>query len=97
MARFLLAYMKASLQGALEYRFSFFGQVFANETPLRWVIVKDEFGRDPALEVPGTSIRIFPLTMISKRVEQGEAVDVAELYHATLKRVEELRKDADSR
>lgn len=76
------------------------GQVFANETKLRWVIVEDEYGRDPALEYPDTSIRIYPLTLISKRVEEaepGETVDVEELFRRVKNRVDELRKDPEVR
>ena len=47
------------------------GHVFAAESPFRWVIAEDEYGRDPALQYLDTTILIFPLTMISKRVEQG--------------------------
>ncbi len=60
------------------------GQIFAAETPLRWVMVEDEYGRDPALQYPDTTLRVFPLTMISKRVEQGREVDVADLFRGTM-------------
>ncbi|WP_084253122.1 DUF3806 domain-containing protein [Devriesea agamarum] len=45
-----------------------------------WVEVEDEYGIDPAINVPETSILLFPLTMISKRVEAGEEVDIYELF-----------------
>jgi hypothetical protein len=60
------------------------GQVYAAETPLRWVMVEDEYGRDPALQYPDTTIILFPLTMISKRVEQGREVDVADIFRGTM-------------
>jgi hypothetical protein len=60
------------------------GQVFASETPLRWVMVEDEYGRDPALQYPDTTIILFPLTMISKRVEQGREVDIADIFRGTM-------------
>jgi Domain of unknown function (DUF3806) len=56
---------------------------------LEWVIVADEQGRDPALRVPATSILLFPLTMISKRVERGEAVDVFDLFNGVAAMVAE--------
>ncbi|WP_143154149.1 DUF3806 domain-containing protein [Rhodanobacter sp. OK091] len=31
----------------------------------------DEYGRDPVPRLPGTSVLLFPLTMISRRVERG--------------------------
>jgi hypothetical protein len=40
-------------------------------------MVADEYGRDPALRCPGTTVIVFPLTMISKRIEAGESVSVS--------------------
>jgi len=33
---------------------------------MEWVTVEDEYGKDPALRFPGTTVIAFPLTMISK-------------------------------
>lgn len=57
-----------------------FGDALAEGLNLKWVIVEDEYGRDPALSIPGTNTLLFPLTMISKRVELGEDVDPTELF-----------------
>jgi hypothetical protein len=65
------------------------------ESSLSWVAVEDEYGRDPALNFQGTSILMFPLTMISKRIENGEKVDVYTLFGQTLKKLEELKLQAD--
>jgi hypothetical protein len=59
-----------------------FGDALAQHLGLQWVTVEDEHGRDPALRLPGTSILLFPMTSISKRMEQGEAVDVHGLFGA---------------
>ncbi len=56
------------------------GDAIVQKLMMDWVIVVDEFGRDPALHWPGTSIYSYPMTMISKRVEQGIDVDVYELF-----------------
>jgi hypothetical protein len=56
------------------------GDAFAERHGWQWVTVEDEHGRDPALRAPGTTQLVFPRTMISKRVERGEAVDVAALF-----------------
>lgn len=45
-----------------------------------WVIVDDEYGRDPAIRVTGSSVLVYPLTMISKRVEEGRPVDIFDLF-----------------
>ena len=57
-----------------------FGDALAQKLMLDWVTVNDEYGRAPALRWPGTSILSFPMTMISKRVEDGEPVDVHALF-----------------
>jgi hypothetical protein len=53
------------------------GDVLASEFPLRWVMVTDEYGTDPTLRFRDTTIQINALTMISKRVERDETVDVS--------------------
>ena len=72
------------------------GDAMAIDAGLEWVTVTDEHGRDPALRVPGTSILLFPLTMISRRVEQGEAVDVFDLFDGVLAQLEHIRANAPS-
>ena len=47
---------------------------------LDWWIVEDEYGRDPCLRYLATTIQFNPLTMISKRVEHGEDVDIRHLF-----------------
>jgi uncharacterized protein DUF3806 len=56
------------------------GDALAQKLMLDWVTVDDSYGRTPALRWPGTSIVSFPVTMISKRVEDGEQVDVDWLF-----------------
>ena len=57
-----------------------FGDALVQQCGLEWVVVEDEYGRDPALSLPGTSVILFPLTTISKRIEAGDAVNVRELF-----------------
>ena len=59
-----------------------FGDALAQELGLIWVAVEDEYGRDPALALVGTTVIVFPMTTISKRIENGEAVDVYELFNS---------------
>jgi hypothetical protein len=68
------------------------GDAFVQELGVEWIIVEDEHGRDPAVRMPGTSIILFPLTMISKRIERGEQVDVFELFNGVVTEVEELKR-----
>jgi hypothetical protein len=68
------------------------GRVFVNENKdYDWWMVEDEYGRDPAIRLKETSLLLFPLTMISKRVEDGEEVNVLELYKGLVKRLAEIR------
>lgn len=68
------------------------GDVFVQEMKVEWVMVEDESGRDPAVSLPGTSIIAYPLTMISKRVERGEKVDVFDMFNWVAAQVEEMKK-----
>ena len=71
-----------------------FGKVFVDETPgYDWWIVEDEHGKDVCVRYKETSLLIFPQTMISKRVEDGEVVNVEELYVGLGDRLETIRKE----
>jgi len=72
-----------------------FGDVLTSEFPLRWMTVSDEFGTDPTLRFKDTTLQFNALTMISKRVERGEDVDVTELYRLTGEQVQQLAQGAD--
>lgn len=65
------------------------GDAFAQKMGWEWVAVEDQYGRDPALRIPETSLTLFPLTMISKRIEKGESVDVRALFSGVIRMVEE--------
>ena len=67
-----------------------FGDIFAEEYGLRWVIVVDEYGRDPALRYMDTSNLVFPLTMISKRVEDGKEVALMAIFEAVSDYIKEF-------
>jgi hypothetical protein len=69
-----------------------FGDALAQKLDLKWVAVEDEYGRDPALIVEGTSIIAFPLTSISKRIENGEEVDVFKLFENACEKINELKQ-----
>jgi Domain of unknown function (DUF3806) len=70
-----------------------FGDALVQELGLAWVAVEDGHGRDPALHERGTTILLFPLTSISKRVERGEAVDVRALFAEACRTVRRLRTE----
>ena len=68
-----------------------FGKVFVeNSTGYDWWMVEDEYGRDPCVRYKHTSLTIFPQTMISKRLEDGEDVDVTDLFHGMREQLDEI-------
>lgn len=60
-----------------------FGDVLASALPLRWAMVTDEYGTDPTLRYKDKPVNINVLTMISKRVERGEVVNLVQLLQIT--------------
>jgi hypothetical protein len=71
-----------------------FGDALAQHLGLTWVAIDDEYGCDAALVLEDTSVKVFPLTSISKRVEAGEAVDVRELFAAVCSTVRRVSNNA---
>lgn len=71
-----------------------FGDVLTREFPLKWVMITDEYGTGPTLRFKNTSINVNALTMISKRVEKGQGVDVFELVRKTRDALSAAEKQA---
>jgi Domain of unknown function (DUF3806) len=71
-----------------------FGDALAQKLGFVWILIEDEQGRDPALHNPGTTNICYPLTMISKRIERGERVDVRSLFDAICKASVLLRAES---
>jgi len=72
------------------------GRVLArNVGGLDWAIVEDEYGRDPTLRYRQTSLQVNVLTMISKRIERGDSVDIQEMYSGLARHVDELKSKVD--
>lgn len=69
------------------------GDVMASELPLRWMIVTDEFGADPTLCFKDTTIQVNALTMISKRIERDEKVNVLRLLEITREQLPKFQKE----
>ncbi len=71
-----------------------FGKVFVNETSdYDWWVVEDEYGKDACIRFKQTTLLAFPQTMISKRIEDGENINVLELFIGLRDRLEALRKE----
>jgi hypothetical protein len=69
------------------------GDIMATELPLRWVMATDDYGTDPTLRFKDSTIQVNALTMISKRMERDEAVDIADLLRQTAVSVDRMEKE----
>jgi hypothetical protein len=70
------------------------GDVIAQDLNFVWVEVTDDYGNDPALQLPDTILILFPMTMISKRIEDNQEVDIYKLYNELREKVNEIKHDA---
>jgi hypothetical protein len=71
------------------------GRIMAtNIAGLDWWVVEDEFGRDVCLRFRATTLRVNPVSMISKRVSRKERPDILRLFEETKAKIEELAKSA---
>jgi len=74
-----------------------FGKVFFEQhRGFDWWMVEDEYGRDPAIRFGQTLLLAFPQMMISKRIEDGEHVDVEDLFELLSRRLVELSEEQRS-
>src|SRR5262249_18477342 len=71
------------------------GDVFVQDLGMEWIVVEDSFGRTPALRYPNTTVILYPITMISKRVEAGEQVDVFDMYNSLAADIAEILQGTD--
>ncbi|MET0246710.1 MAG: DUF3806 domain-containing protein [Sphingomonas sp.] len=66
-----------------------FGEIIAEKAGWEWVKVTDEYGVETALSPPGYMVACYPISMIQKRIETGEQVDLAELRDETISIIEQ--------
>lgn len=72
-----------------------FGDALAETVGLDWVTFSLDGEEWPGLRFESTSLFVHPLTMISKRVEASEEVDVIELFRGLAHQIEELKSEVD--
>jgi len=70
-----------------------FGDALVQSQGFHWIMIEDEYGRDPTICVPCTTIKLHCLTVISKRIEDGEDVDVHQLFDQICEHVVELKRE----
>ena len=59
------------------------GDIMDKNLPVRWVVVEDKYGRSRALQFEETKSLYYPVTMISRRVQNNMEVNVRQLYKDT--------------
>lgn len=69
------------------------GSLLASERGLHWIVYIDAVGRSRALQVTGFDKDfIFPTTQISRKVEVGSKVNVAQVYKILEQSITDIRK-----
>ena len=71
------------------------GDVLATELQLHWELVTDQYGADPVLRAGTAQVQVAALTMISKRVEDGKAVDLEDLVEGVRDTLKEMKESGD--
>ncbi|MEE4661588.1 MAG: DUF3806 domain-containing protein [Halieaceae bacterium] len=56
------------------------GDLLAKELDMHWVIYEDKLGRSRALRYGDSDLFLYPVTMISRRVEAGAEADVQAIF-----------------
>jgi hypothetical protein len=70
-----------------------FGDILATELPLWWMRATDKGESWPTLRYKETTIQINALTIISKRIENGDKVDLTDLLRATGEAAQKLERE----
>jgi hypothetical protein len=68
-----------------------FGDSLVQRLGMEWLMVEDEYGRTASVCFPGTKLMAHPLTAISKRIEDGDEVDIYDLFDGFCERLTDLK------
>ena len=66
-----------------------FGELIAAAPDFEWVRVSDEYGEETCVAARGKEISCAPISMIQKRIERRERVDIAELRDGIIASIRE--------
>jgi hypothetical protein len=69
-----------------------FGDLLAELLDLHWVQVEDEFGISKALQWKKTNNFVFPITMLSKRQQWNQPIDLRAIYANVEQEVAQFRE-----
>jgi len=73
------------------------GDLLANEFDLHWVAIEDEFGISRALQWKDTLNFVFPVTLLSKRVQFGEPIVLDDIVEKLRIEIEAFKAYENSR
>ena len=80
-------------EASLEVLGAAFGDVIAVALGFDWVVVTDEQGSDFAIKHPTKMVLAFPRDMIVKRVENGDELNLTDLYLGVVAKLREQIAD----
>ncbi|MEX1032179.1 MAG: DUF3806 domain-containing protein [Cellvibrionaceae bacterium] len=72
------------------------GNTLRRELALEWKVYNDELGRSRALCVPDTEHCLFPMTMLSRRLEVGLPVNVEAVYDNAVATIDPYIPDSNA-
>jgi hypothetical protein len=72
------------------------GNTLKNELGLEWKVYTDAKGRSRAVCVPDTEYCLFPMTMLSRRLEVGVPVDVDQVYADAVEAIDPYLPDQNA-
>lgn len=71
------------------------GQLIVEISDYEWVRVIDEYGEETALSPPGGQFACHPISMVQKRINQNELVDIAHLRDESIRVLAERSAGGD--
>lgn len=66
------------------------GDLLAAKLGMQWVVYEDDLGRSRALQLNDTDNFLFPVTMISRRIEAGNTTPVQAIFDKAVTTIEPL-------
>jgi hypothetical protein len=73
-----------------------FGDIVAAELGLHWCAYSDEQGVEPGLRLAETTVTVFPRSMILKRIERGDEMDLDTFIDDLAQSIEDLQNESAS-
>ena len=80
--------MSADQRYALQGMGVALGELLRRECSLKWGLYRDRYGQSRALKSRHSQQALFPITMVSRRIEAGLEVDISALYQSAKQRLQ---------